>query len=526
MTRRSSRNRLLIGAAIAVVVIGGAATYLRGRGTGSTATAGRDAGASAANSIAILPFVNTGGDPRDEYFGDGMTDELTYALSRLKGLRIAGRSSSFAFKGKTLPAREVGRELNVAAIIEGTVRRSGDRVRITAQLTSTSEGEVLWADSFERASTDVFAAQDAFTAALVSALAPMLGEKGTTNISGAEFRGTTNPRAYDLYFRGRYQWALRGADPIDSAIKLLRESVQLDPKFARGWSGLALAHVMRPNFNARAVAHASFDSAETAARHALTLDSTLADAHSAIAMSRLRQFDLPAAGEEFARARAVEPENATAHHWSALYFGVMQDTVQSDREIDLAIALDPLSPTALNSRAALLADRRRFREATDFYERSAALGPNFAAPSSNSFRALIWSGRPDSAFTWLAGHAKILTFRARLGMLVFAAAASGRMEEARRISAVIARDAAPPTMELDRAYAALVFGDKKSAAELFVHSLETEGTISNVIWTLCDPTLDPIQDEPAFVTFRTSHGLPKCPYSSPWPITSPGSPTK
>ncbi len=478
---------------------------------------------SALTSLAVLPFVNTGGDTKDEYFSDGMTDELAHALSKLPGLRLAGRSSSFAFKGRTVPAPEVGKTLGVGAIIEGTVRRSGDRLRITAQLTSTRDGRVIWSDGFERAGADVFAVQDAFTSAIVSALTPMLGTApATSGTDGADARGTRDMVAYDLYLRGRYYWAQRGAGPLDTAAMLFEQVVRRDPRFARGWAGLALTYVMRPNFNVLVPAHPAFDKADAAARNALAIDSTVADAHTAIGMSRLRRLDMRAAGEAFAIARRLEPQNATAHHWSALYFGVAGDTSQSDREIETAMSLDPLSATTLNSRAATLADRRRFAEALEAFGRVSALNVNFGGIFTNSNRALIWTGKADSALRLqrqrLRGAAQR---RGRLGALLLAAAAAGQWAEAREVRAMIVRGGDPSIMIFDRAVAELVFGERARAAELFVQSLETEGTIANVMFSTCDPILDPVRGEAAFVAFRARHGLSECPYRSPWPIGTP-----
>jgi serine/threonine-protein kinase len=524
--RRWSRGLLavtLLAATVGSAIVFRARSAARGADAGSAATVASPA--DALTSLAVLPFVNTSGDAKDEYFSDGMTDELAHALSKLPGLRLAGRSSSFAFKGRTVPALDVGKTLGVGAIIEGTVRRSGDRLRVTAQLTSTRDGRVIWSDGFEREGTDVFAVQDAFTSAIVGALTPMLGGALTTStasaVTGADTRGTADAQAYDLYLRGRYFWAQRGAGPLDTAVALFSRAVQRDPRFARGWAGLAVAHVMRPNFNALVPALSAFDSAEAAARRALAIDSSVADAHAAIGMSYLRRFDLQAAGDAFAMARRLEAQNATVHHWSALYFGVLGDTAQADREIDAAVSLDPVSATTLNSRATALSDRRRFAEALETFARVTALSGKFSSVFSNSNRALIWTGRADSTLRLQRVRMRETTLRGRFGGLLLAAAAAGQWDEARQMRATIQRGGDPSILVFDRAVAELVFGDRTRAADLFVQSLETEGTLANVMFSLCDPILDPIRDERVFVTFRERHGLRDCPYRSPWPIGTP-----
>jgi eukaryotic-like serine/threonine-protein kinase len=467
----------------------------------------------------VLPFVNTGGDVRDEYFSDGMTDELAHALSKLPGLRIAGRSSSFAFKGRVVAPREIGDALDVDAVVEGTVRRSGDRLRVTVQLTSTRDGQVIWSDGFERAGADVFAVQDAFTTAIVGALAPMLGGAPATRHEGRDLRGTADAEAYDLYLRGRFHWAQRGPVAIDSAVMLFDRAVRLDPDFARGWAGLGLAHVMRPNYNVLVPALGAMRSAEEAARRALSIDSAVADAHTTIAMVHLRRLELAPAGRAFAVARTLEPQNATAQHWSALYFNVIGDTAQADAAIGLALALDPVSATTINSRGTIWGDRRRFTEALAAFDRVAAISREFSGLFANGTRPLIWTGRGDSALA-LSRRADSRA-RGRLGVRVMAAAAANDWDEARQVRAIIQRGDDPSILAFDRAVAELVFGSRSRAASLFVESLESEGTIANVLFSLCDPLLDPVRDEPLFIAFSERHRLPRCPYSSPWPVGSP-----
>jgi len=196
---------VVAGAALLAVVAGGlwvaqgrsagGATDTNASAAGATvATTDAAAPAGVISALAVLSFVNTSGNAEDEYFSDGLTDELALGLSMLPGLRLAGRTSSFAFKGKTIQAAEVGRALNVGAIIEGTVRRAGNRIRLTAQLTSTRDGQLLWSDAFERTGADVFAVQDAFKTAIVSALTPRLAGASTGSMNpvapvGAAARG-------------------------------------------------------------------------------------------------------------------------------------------------------------------------------------------------------------------------------------------------------------------------------------------------------------------------------------------------
>ena len=526
LNHRSAR----VAAAVAVITIGVAATlWVTTRGGAnpeddSAAAAGsrttRDS-ASVISALAVLPFVNTSGNNADEYFSDGLTDELAHALSKLPGLRLAGRSSSFSFKGKTILAPDVGKALGVGAIVEGTVRRAGDRIRLTAQLTSTRDGRVLWSDAFERTGQDVFAVQDAFTTAIVAALTPRLAQAAYVSAQPAQAtlaaRGTTDAAAYDLYLKGRYYWAQRGAAPLDSAVKYLEAVVQRDSTFARGWSALALAYVIRPNFNTSVDFAASDEKAESAARRALALDSTGADAYVALGFRAIRRFDFIEAKAALATARRLEPGSAIAAHWSAIYFHAVGDTLRAGEQMDRALTLDPLSATTLHTRSRLLTERRQFARALESDAGAARLSTRFFV---NASVALIWSGQADSAFRVTKRHSVAERTRGRFGYGMLAAAAAGQWDAARALQREMGARAAE-ARSFDRAAAALVFGDRAAAATLFVDNLEHDGGLANAVFSLCFPPYDAIRDEPAWKAFLARHQMLECPYRSPWPIGAP-----
>ncbi len=520
----SGRRSFAIVAAT-IVLVGGAAAlwFMNGRGGDSDTRIPVAAGAptESLSSLAVLPFVNTSGDAKDEYFSDGLTDELAHALSKLPGLRLAGRSSSFSFKGKTILASDVGKALGVSAIVEGTVRRAGDRIRLTAQLTSTRDGQVLWSDAFERTGADVFAVQDAFTAAIVAALTPRLAQAAGVitppSQASVAARGTTDAVAYDMYLKGRYYWAQRGAAPLDSAVKYLEAAVQRDSMFARGWAALALAYVIRPNFNVDVDFAPSDAKTEVAARRALALDSTSADAHAAVGFAALRQFDFARAASSMATARRLEPSSPIAAHWSAIVFHAVGDSVQADAQMERALALDPLSRTTFNTRSRMLTERRQFARALENDARVAEISNTFLA---NSTTPLIWAGRADSAFRMTQRTSPADRTRGRLAYAILAAAAAGEWDAARKLQRQIAARGSE-VRSFDRAVAALVFGDRATAAALFVDHLEQDGALANVVFSVCYPAYDAIRAEPVWKGFLARHQLKECPYTSPWPIGSP-----
>jgi eukaryotic-like serine/threonine-protein kinase len=529
MASPRGRSALVAAAAVVIAIGVGVALWMTSRGgakggadagvvAGAGAGAASDTAASIA-SLAVLPFVNTSGNNADEYFSDGLTDELAHALSKLPGLRLAGRSSSFSFKGKTIPAPDVGKALGVGAIVEGTVRRAGDRIRLTAQLTSTRDGQVLWSDAFERTGADVFAVQDAFTTAIVAALTPRLAQAAGLGVQPEQVRvasrGTNDAVAYDLYLKGRYYWAQRGAGPLDSAVKYLEAAVQRDSAFARGWSALALAYVIRPNFNIDVDFAAADANVATAARRALALDSTSADALAALGFRATRRFEFAEAAASLAAARRLEPGSAIAAHYSGLYFQSVLDTVRADEQMERAISLDPLSLTTMNTRARLFNERRQFARALEIDAR--ATSTTFA---SYRLVTLIWAGLADSAFRLTRLIPASDRSRGRPGNAIIAAAAAGQWDAARALQReIVARGA--NVRSYDRAAAALVFGDRSGAASLFIDNLEHDGGFVNMAFSVCTPQYDAIRDEPAWKAFLTRHQLRECPYRSPWPIGAP-----
>lgn len=352
----------------------------------------------AITTVAVLPFINTGGGANDEYFSDGMTDELAHALSRLPSLRVAGRTSSYAFKGKDVPAQQIGRTLNVGGIVEGTVRRAGDRLRITAQLTSAKDGLVVWSDTYESRATDVFQVQDQFTKEIVDALEPAL--RGTTAATVADSsRGTTDLAAYDLYLKGHYFWQKRGGTNLLRSIDYFKQAVARDPRFARAYAGLGMTYGVLPDYLPVDVDSLG-DLAIASARHALALDSTLADAHVALCGAG---FLLNRASEMEAQCRAalaIAPSDPTGLQWhgeSLAWLGRLPEALSEARR---AAALDPLSAVITGAVSQTLYVSRDFRGALKAAHESIALDSSFTSSFSTVAMAEMFSGHADSAVTY------------------------------------------------------------------------------------------------------------------------------
>ena len=294
------------------------------------------------SSVAVLPLVNVGGDTANDYFSDGMTDELANALGKLPGLRVASRTSTYAFKGKKeANVSDIGRTLHVQAVLEGTVRRAGDRLRVSAQLTNVSDGLALWSDIYERQAKDVFQVQDDIARSIADALKLRLGAQAVAVSSTSH--GTDNLQAYDLYLRGIYFWNARGAENLRRAISYFEQAVAADPKFGRAYAVLASSYALLPEYTDSPPPDALERTKEASGR-ALAIDSTLAQAHTALGLASVHAWDYETAKRQYQMAIALDPRYPTAHQW---YGEMLYHTGSVDSaivEIRRAQALDPLAP--------------------------------------------------------------------------------------------------------------------------------------------------------------------------------------
>jgi len=373
-------------AAAATLVVGAYLIKARASGRPSTDT----------RSIAVLPLANVGGDAKYEYFSDGMTDELATALGRIPGLRVASRTSSYAFKGKTVNVGEIGRVLHVETVLEGTVRREGDRLRVSVQLTKVSDGLALWSDTYERPATDVFRVQDDVARSVVTALSPTLGTQVKAAVAGVAARGTDNLEAYDLYLRGQYLWHGRRSDGLKQATEYFQQAVGLDPSFARAYASLALTYALYPDYTGLQPRDA-FPLVRQAAERALALDSTLAEAHVALGSAHYQTAQYSAAERGFRAAIRLDPRYPTAHHWYGVFLVTVGRLQEAIEELSRARDLDPLSPIITANLATGLAQGGRREEALAAARRAVELAPSVAAMRQNSSVTWEYLGEVDSS---------------------------------------------------------------------------------------------------------------------------------
>jgi len=325
-------------------------------------------------TLAVLPFVNMSAGKDNEYFSDGITEEILNALARTPGLRVAARTSAFSFKGKNESMQRIGEALKVAVLLEGSVRREGNQLRITAQLINVADGFHLWSETFDRKADDVFAIQTEVAQKVQELLSVKLLAGGSPN---ATLAGTDNLEAYDLYLRGRHHWNLRTGPDVQRAVGLFQQATEKDPKFAAAYAGLAASHVLLPEYAGVPVREA-IPKARAAARRALELDGRLAEAHAVLALCAKSDWDLVGAEQEFQEALRLNPNHATSHHWYSRFLGPgLGKHDQALVESRKAQALDPLSPIIQGNIGTSLYEAGRHDEALVEVDKALKLSPDF-----------------------------------------------------------------------------------------------------------------------------------------------------
>ncbi len=352
-----------------------------------------------AKSIAVLPFTDLSPDRDQEYFSDGMSEEILNALAQVRDLKVAGRTSSFHFKGKNQDLRAVGQALGVSNVLEGSVRKQGDQVRITAQLIQVSDGFHLWSQSYDGDMSDVFELQERIARAITDELKVILSGDQQQRLTR---QGTDSVVAHQQYLRGRYFWNRRGFQNLKSAEQAFQAALAADADYVDAWAGLAQtqALIFEYSVNDPDSPGRTDTSAEAldAAEHALRLDPDSSAALSARAMVRGQyQFDWAAAENDFRAAIASNPRDATALHWYGEMLMYQRRWEESKAQLDAAIGIDPLAPILHVAKAHSLALRGELEAALPIYDEALRLVPDmYVALKAKTF-ALLQLGRFDEA---------------------------------------------------------------------------------------------------------------------------------
>src|SRR2546425_1280020 len=324
--------------------------------------------------VAVLPFANMSPDPNDSYFADGITEEIISTLSGVSGLNIISRTSVMGYKGTTKRVKEIGGELEAGSVLEGSFRKAGNRIRVTAQLIDVRDDRHVWAHSYDRNLDDVFGVQTDIAkqvsdALRVKILAP--------EIDRIEKKPTESTKAYNLYLHGRYHLNKRGIDDINKAAEYFTQAVREDQEFALGYVGLADCNELL-SFNWHIEAETRHEKARTMIAKALEIDRDLAEAHTTRALILLDEFDLRGSEEEFMKAIELKPSYATAHQW---YFHQLLPELRWDEaltQIEKALELDPLSQIINLNHAGYYAAKRDYAKALDLNKKAVELNPSYA----------------------------------------------------------------------------------------------------------------------------------------------------
>jgi TolB-like protein/DNA-binding winged helix-turn-helix (wHTH) protein/Flp pilus assembly protein TadD len=348
------------------------------------------------NSIAVLPLESLSNDTSQDYFADGMTDQLITDLGQIGALRVISRTTVMQYKGVHKPMAQIGRELNVEAIVEGTVLRSGNRVRITAQLIQAAEDKHIWAHSYEGDLRDSLSLQNQVARAVAEQIKVSLNPQEAAILRS---RDTVNPEAYLSYLRGRFFWNKRTADGLQLAVSYFKQAIHEDPSYAQAYSGLADAYALLGDWQYGAMSSKeALPMAKAASLRAIELNSTLGEAHNSLGFC-LDGFDwdFVSAEKEFKKAIELNPGYATAHHWYAWHLALVGKNVEAISEMRKALNLDPLSLIINADLAELLLIAHKYDESIEQSRKTLEMDPNFALAHNQLGQALLQKNRNDAA---------------------------------------------------------------------------------------------------------------------------------
>jgi eukaryotic-like serine/threonine-protein kinase len=453
------------------------------------------AGSRDQRSIAVLPFVNSSADPDNEYFSDGMTDELITALSKVEGLQVASRTSVFALKNLREDVRTLGARLNVSTVLDGTVRKSGNRLRISVQLSSVADGRTLWSERYDREMSDVFAIQDEIAGTIVRTLrSTLLGDLGDPT----PVRYTANIKAYSLYLKGRFCWNRRTQDGIKEGIRYFEQAIAEDPSYALAYSGLADSYALDLDYRGAPVFE-GMERAKAEARKAIALDETLAEAHTSLGwVTFIYDWDWAAAEREFRRAIELNPHYSTARQWYSWFLAAMGRFEEALMHGRTAIELDPASVSIRRSMGWLQYYARQSEEALDNLRRAIAMNPT--AEETHRLLGLVYlqQGLFDEA---AASFKEALTNSEHdalaLAGLGHVAARRGRMNEAHAVLEELnARAKRRYVSPVAQAQLYVTLGERDRAFEWMDRAYEDRrGWLA---YLKIEPMLDGVRDDPRF----------------------------
>jgi TolB-like protein/DNA-binding winged helix-turn-helix (wHTH) protein/Flp pilus assembly protein TadD len=462
--------------------------------------------ATVIHSLAVLPLESLSNDASQDYFADGMTDELISDLGQLSALRVISRTSVMGYKHAHKPLPQIARELNVDAIVEGTVLRSGDRVRITAQLIDATADKHLWSQSYEGELKDTLALQNQVARAIADQIRIKLNPQEQAALKIAR---VVNPEAYESYLKGRYFWNKRTPDSLKVALAYFNQAIDEDPNYAQAYSGLADTYALLGDWQyAVMTPKEAFPRAKAAAIKALELDSTLSEAHNSLAFCfDAFDWDLESAGKEFQRSIELNPGYATAHHWYAWHLSLLGRFDEALEEMRKAKNLDPLSLIINADLAELLVIAHFYDESIIQSGATIEMDPNFALAHNQLAQAYLQKHMNVEAIAELQKAVELSGGSPTcVANLARAYAASGKTSEAVKLLGDLKNHSNrgySDASEVAVVYAAL--GDKDQA----MHWLEIGYEERFNPGVLLRPGFDPLRSDQRFQDLLRRIGFPR-----------------
>jgi TolB-like protein/Flp pilus assembly protein TadD len=486
------RRVMLWGGAVTVLAIGAALAAFALLRDGD---AGAPSAAADRRSIAVLPLANVGGDTANAYFADGMTDELMSALNKIPGLRVASRTATFRYRGSDATPAEIGAALNVSTLLEGAVRREGNRMRLTASLIDVADGLAVWSESYEREVRDVFAVQDSLAQAIVGALRVRFGEAIAEHTVAD--RGTDDLEAYDLYLRGRYLFQQRTPDALFRALDSFEEAVARDPDYADAYTGIADVYGLLPLYTATP-GDSVLPLALRAANRAIALDSTLAGAYVSRGGLLNSAWRWSEAASDLQRAIRIDPRNATAYQWygeNRLMNGRIDEALVA---FERASQLDPASPIITALDALALAVAGDDAAAVERAQHAVSLDPLAPVTRFMAGSVYLYVGRASDAIPELKTARQYAPGLASVaGLLGYAYAVTGQTDLAREVlqSLDSTNVATGNAAAIARIYLGL--GDNDAALRSLDRAVEAHDPFFSSE-PLASPLFDPLRGDPRF----------------------------
>jgi adenylate cyclase len=487
----------------ATAILSGLASPVPGEPATRPLIAADGTGVVNSNSIAVLPFANMSNDPENEFFCDGLAEELLNALTRIESLKVAARTSAFSFKGTNKKVSEIGRALGVDKVLEGSVRKSGNRVRIMVQVVSASDGYHLWSERYDREMNDIFAVQDEITLAVVEALKIKLlhGER-----SAILKKATDNAEAYQLYLRGRAFWNRRTPADFQKAIENFEKATSIDPDYSLAYAGIADCYTLLTYFEEFAP-HELREKTRSNAERALELDEGSADAHTSMALYGLIfEFDLAAAERHFQRAVELDPRSVTAQYLYGTHLATRQRFGEASRRGQIALELDPLSQPLAGNIARVLYFMGRYDEAIELSERYLELAPNFFFTHWAAGVSYRQKGDIDKAIYHLQKAVSLSGMILLKGDLGVAFAMAGREDEARGLLAEL--EAESKLRYVSPQWPAVIYaalGEIGTSLQYLEKAWEVRAV--QLLWLDIDPNFAPLRSEPRFIEILNKSGM-------------------